>query len=636
LTLGNSRFQSTDNFICVVLYKLFGEKMSSNNFFLSKLGWNHIVISSVVGLLVLAGGSPVLHASLISNQTTSIQPNTIFEEEKWNRTFGGSNIDVGYAVRQTSDDGFIITGYTRSYGAAGHNVWLIKTDTLGYEEWNRTFGGANDDEGQSVQQTSDGGFIIAGWTKSTGAGGKDVWLIKTDSQGNEEWDHLFGGSNDDAATSVQQTTDGGFIISAYTSSFGTGSVDAWLIKTDSLGTLEWDETYGGYSSDGAWFVQQVTDGGYILTGWTYSSGPGYVGNVWLVKTDALGIQQWDQVFGGDDVDRGYCVQQTTDGGYIITGYTASVGAGLDDMLLIKTDAAGNELWSKTFGGTGRDYGYSVEQTFDGGYIIAGYTLSFGAGSEDVWVIKTDASGNELWNQTYGGLYSDEGYAVQQTTDTGYIVAGFTLSFGVGVHDVWLIKIEGAGVPPLEVDAGGPYEGFVGETIAFTGTVSGGAPPYMFLWDFGDGASSDEQSPSHVYTTAGVYEANFTVIDQVGTHASDQASVTVLFSDTTPPQVFITKPQAKSLYLGDRRVLPFPITLIIGSLGITVNATDNDSGIARVEFFIDGVSMANLTMPPYSWKWDQHTPLKFRHEISAQAYDGADNSAETSITVWKLL
>ncbi|HUS99883.1 MAG TPA: hypothetical protein VMY59_06150, partial [Candidatus Thermoplasmatota archaeon] len=193
-----------------------------------------------------------------------------FENEEWNKTFGGSNIDVGYCVQQTNDGGYILSGYTRSYGASGHNIWLIKTNYSGNELWNKTFGGASDDEGESVQQTTDGGYIIVGWTKSYGAGMKDVWLIKTDSSGNELWNKIFGGSSDDGGTSVQQTTDGGYILAGYTSSFGSGSVDAWLIKTDSAGNQQWSQPLGGLSSDGAWCVQQTTDGGYILTGWTYS------------------------------------------------------------------------------------------------------------------------------------------------------------------------------------------------------------------------------------------------------------------------------------------------------------------------------------------------------------------------------
>jgi hypothetical protein len=202
------------------------------------------------------------------------------------------------------------------------------------------------------------------------------------------------------------------------------------------------------SSDGAWYVAQTSDGGFILTGWTLSYGPGALGNAWLVKTDSLGNQQWNKFFGGDDADRGYAAQQTTDGGYILTGYTGSFGAGLYDMLLIKTDPSGNAEWTKTFGGTGRDYGNSVQQTSDGGFIVLGYTLSFGAGGDDFYLVKTDANGNEEWFKTYGGSASDVGFFVRQTNDGGLILTGHTLSFGSGVHDVWLIKTDN--IVPVEL------------------------------------------------------------------------------------------------------------------------------------------------------------------------------------------
>ncbi|MFZ0390267.1 MAG: T9SS type A sorting domain-containing protein [Calditrichia bacterium] len=358
----------------------------------------------------------------------------------WSKTYGGSNIDVAHDVKQTADGGFIITGYTRSFGTmSGRNAWLVKTDSAGNEEWSNTFGGGEDEEGYSVLQSADGGYVFAGYTKSFGLGLNDVLLIKTDSSGNSQWIRTFGGAQDDEGYSLQKTVDGGYVIGGVTSSSGAGSRDMWLIKTDDTGVEEWNRTFGGFSSDGAWSVGRTSDGGYILTGWSLSNGPGFLGNAWLVKADSNGTEEWNRPFGGDDVDRGYSTMQTADGGYILTGYTSSFGAGLYDMLLIKTDSSGTEEWNKTFGGSGRDYGNSVQQTADGGYIVTGYTLSFGAGGDDLWVVKTDSDGNEEWSKTYGGGSSDVGYSVQQVSDGGYIIAGHTLSYGAGLHDAFVIR-----------------------------------------------------------------------------------------------------------------------------------------------------------------------------------------------------
>jgi len=381
----------------------------------------------------------------------ALPPDTLFT-----RTYGGINIDVAYDARQTGDGGFVLTGYTRSYGSAGHDLWLLKTDPVGNEVWNWHFGGSEDDEGQAVWQTRDGGYVAAGFTLSFGAGGKDVWLVKADSSGNEDWTRTFGGAHDDEAYAIQETIDGGLIIAGATSSFGAGGRDMWLIKTDESGATAWSRTLGGYGSDGAWSVSQTSDKGFILAGWTFSSGPGYFGNAWLVKTDSLGYVEWDEVFGGDDADRGYDARETADGGYIMAGYTGSSGAGLYDLLLVKTDAGGTQEWSEAFGGTGRDYGNAVVQTADGGYLAAGYTLSYGAGGDDVYLVRTDAEGNLEWQTTYGGSASDVAYALVNTADDGYAVAGHTLSFGAGLHDGWLIRLaaEGppAGVLPLSTPA----------------------------------------------------------------------------------------------------------------------------------------------------------------------------------------
>jgi len=358
--------------------------------------------------------------------------------QTWIRAFGGAGKDVGYSVQQTSDGGYIITGWTLgTFG--GDDVWLIKTDSYGNKVWDRTFGGAGQDEGYSVQQTSDGGYIITGYTLGT-FGGDDVWLIKTDSYGNKVWDRIFGGAGQDEGYSVQQTSDGGYIITGRT--LGTlGGDDVWLIKTDSYGNKVWDRIFGGAGQDEGYSVQQTSDGGYIITGYTLGTLGG--DDVWLIKTDSYGNKIWDRIFGGAGQDEGYSVQQTSDGGYIITGRTLGTLGG-DDVWLIKTDSYGNKVWDRIFGGAGQDWGYSVQQTSDGGYIITGYTTSRGAGGSDIWLIKIDPYGNEAWDSIFGGAGNNCGYSVKQTSDGGYIVAGWTDPYGSGALDVSLIKTDASG------------------------------------------------------------------------------------------------------------------------------------------------------------------------------------------------
>jgi hypothetical protein len=237
--------------------------------------------------------------------------------------------------------------------------------------------------------------------------------------------------------SVQQTSDGGYILLGYTWSFGAGKGDVWLIKTDARGNKEWDKTFGGSDDDWGSSVQQTKDGGYILLGGTYSFDTSY--DFWLIKTDAWGNKQWEKTFGGNCADYGRSVQQTKDGGFILLGDTADIVTERD-FWLIKTDAQGNKEWDKTFvGWRGDDLSNSVQQTSDGGYILLGSTWSFGAGKGDFWLIKTDARGNKEWDKTFGGSDDDWGSSVQQTSDGGFILLGGTESFGAGDADFWLIK-----------------------------------------------------------------------------------------------------------------------------------------------------------------------------------------------------
>ncbi|MCK4575073.1 T9SS type A sorting domain-containing protein, partial [candidate division WOR-3 bacterium] len=299
----------------------------------------------------------------------------------WTKTYGGIHWDYAYSVRQTSDGGYIIAGFSTSFGAGFRDAYLIKADENGDTIWTKTYGGTEYDEVNEVQQTSDGGYIIVGITLSFGAGGGDVYLIKTDSNGDTIWTKTYGGAEGDAGNSVQQTSDGGYIIAGITLSFGAGNGDVYLIKTDEIGDTIWTKTYGGIHLDIAYSVRQTSDGGYIILGITHPTGL-EMGDVYLIKTDANGDSVWAKIYEHDGYDYAYSVQQTSDNGYIFVCNLNYV-----DINLTRTDENGDTLWTKIYGGADRDFAYSVQQTTDGGYIVAGYTSSFGVGKLDVYLIK---------------------------------------------------------------------------------------------------------------------------------------------------------------------------------------------------------------------------------------------------------
>jgi len=416
----------------------------------------------------------------------------------WTRTYGGSASEQGYCVQQTTDGGYIVAGYTYSFGAGGYDAYLVKTDANGDTLWTRTYGGSSTDMGWSVQQTTDGGYILAGMTTSFGAGSDDVYLVKTDADGDTLWTRTYGGSANDMGCSVQQTTDGGYIVAGYTESFGAGESDVWLVKIDANGDTLWTRTCGGRDYDYGWDVQQTSDGGYIVTGYTESFGAGS-DDVYLVKTDANGDSLWTRTYGGSDDDQGYSVQQTSDGGYIITGETDSFGAGSSDFYLVKTDANADTLWTRTYGGSSTDMGWSVQQTSDGGYIVAGYTYSFGAGGYDFYLVKTDANGDTLWTCTYGGTDSDMGYYVDQTTDGGYILAGMTTSFGAGGYDVYLVRVAGEELPAVSIEIipdDPPVTVPQGGSFGFTGTLTNNTedPQVTDAWTMAIGPQKETYGP----------------------------------------------------------------------------------------------------------------------------------------------
>jgi len=354
------------------------------------------------------------------------------------KTFGGNQSTFGYSVQQTTDGGYIMTGLT-SFGAGNEDVYLIKTDSHGNTLWKKTYGGIDSDCGFSVQQTADGGYIIVGYSESFTGGTSDVYLIKSDANGNQIWTKTFGGSRNDQGNSLHQTSDGGYIIAGSTNSFFNQAFDThlYLIKTDSNGDSLWTRTFGATDDIHCGSsVLESADGGYVTCGIFFS-------RTSLLKIDVQGNLIWNKTFGilGCSIVSSFL--QFANGGYIITG-SVSFGPGNVDVYLIKTDTIGNVLWTKTFGGSHDDYGQSVQQTSDNGYIIAGYTNSFGTGNFDTYLIKTDVNGDTLWTKIIGGSGNDLGYSVHQTFDDGFIILGQSQSFGFGNTDFYLTKTDANG------------------------------------------------------------------------------------------------------------------------------------------------------------------------------------------------
>ena len=363
----------------------------------------------------------------------------------WNKTFGGSGNDQSSYLIRTKDGGFAMARYTTSYGAGKEDVWFIKTDSFGNLQFNKTYGGLNTDAAAIIVQTFDGGYAIGGTTFSFGAGGSDMWLIKTDSSGNMQWNTTIGGSGNESGWSLVQAADGSYVIAGFTNSFGAGGDDMLLAKVDSTGNLLWNKTFGGPLEDRGYSVIQTKDNGYLVTGTTVSFGAGKQ-DAWIVKTDSDGNMQWNKPFGWADFDVSRTVIQTSDNGYAIGGTTNSSGAGSFDAWLIKTDSSGNMQWNKTYGGPNDDESPSgsIIQTSDGGYAFEGYTNSFGSGGYDLWLIKTDSYGNKQWDKTFGGPNNENGLScVVQAADGSFVIDG-TLVYNAANSDTVLIKVNSEG------------------------------------------------------------------------------------------------------------------------------------------------------------------------------------------------
>jgi hypothetical protein len=413
---------------------------------------------------------------ILCSTTLLAQPNI-----EWQKCLGGSGVDEGLQVKATTDGGYIVTGKTLSNDgdvSGNHGVsdfWVVKLDSIGAIEWQKTYGGSNHDRSYSIDQTTDGGYVVAGHTASNNGdvsgnhGDLDCWVLKLSSSGAIEWQKTLGGSDWDEAWSVRQTTDGGYIVAGRTRSNdgdvsgNHGAFDFWVTKLDNLGTIVWQKCLGGSLDDIGYSVRQSMDGGYIVTGETASLNGDVTGlhgstDYWVVKLDPAGGLEWQKTLGSSSLDRPNDIYPTHDGGYVVVGIASwndgnvTGNHGGFDYWVVKLDELGKIQWQKSLGGSDQDFAQSVQQTNDGGYIIAGFTRSEDGdvldndGGQDIWVVQLTPEGEIRWQKALGGTQGESAYSIHQALDNGFILVGFTQSNNGdvsgfhGTQDYWVVKL----------------------------------------------------------------------------------------------------------------------------------------------------------------------------------------------------
>ena len=377
----------------------------------------------------------------------------------WQKSLGGSLADAANEIVQTTDGGYILVGYSKSddgdvtTNQGDADYWVVKLDSSGTIDWQKSYGGSDEDIASSIQQTTDGGYIVAGTSKSINGdvtgnhGSKDYWVLKLSAIGNIVWEQSYGGTADDSAASVRQTADGGYIIAGYSKSTdgdvtgNNGVADYWMLKLTSTGTISWQKSYGGTDVEYPESVRETSDGGYIVVGFSRSVDGDVTGNhgyydYWVLKLDHTGSLVWEKSYGGTTFDYGTSIEQTTDGGYIVAGISKSNDGdvtgnhGLDDFWVLKITDIGAITWQKSYGGSSFDYAYGIKETNDGGYIVAGYTSSNNYdvlgnhGQSDYWILRITSTGAISWQDCLGGSLEDYAFSIDITSDYGYVLTGW--------------------------------------------------------------------------------------------------------------------------------------------------------------------------------------------------------------------
>ncbi|MBN2542318.1 T9SS type A sorting domain-containing protein [bacterium] len=363
-----------------------------------------------------------------------------FSYADWEMYYGGIQNDIGYSVLQTSDGGFIVVGSSNSYSPGDHDVYIVKTDGSGGIEWMRDYGEGGNDYASSVLETPEGDFLIVGYTYSSTAGNTDLYLLKVDPDGDTLWTRKYGGAGYDGGNYIFHASDGYYLSIGHTTSRGAGEYDIWILKFDSDGDTLWTRTYGDTAYDVGECAVETPEGDFAVTG--YATAPtGGSRDLYIMKIDDAGEFIWGKSYGGDGEEIGYSISQTTDGGYVIGGRTGSFGPAGLNLFLVKTDAVGDTQWVKGFGGDDSDFGVKVCPTWDGGYLLSGYTMSYGAGSTDGYLVRTDENGDTLWTRLFGDTGIDKFFWMEPTSDGGFIITGCIGTAGTDFYDLYLVKLD---------------------------------------------------------------------------------------------------------------------------------------------------------------------------------------------------
>lgn len=366
---------------------------------------------------------------------------------KFRKVMGSIGYDYGMSAKQTTDKGYIICGATSSFGTGNSDMFALKTDSLGIPKLQKTYGGINVDRGACIRQTTDKGYIMVGYTNSAGAGGYDVYLIKIDSLLQPQWTKTYGGSDWDFGKCVEQTTDGGYIICGSTYTYGQGNEDYYLIKTNSSGDTLWTKTFGGVNEDVANSVVQTIDGGYILTGTSKSMGD-TLGDIYTVKTNSLGDTTWTNKFGGTHLDYGNDILESRFGRYIIGGESQSLGNPDSDGIIVVISTTGSTigLMYRTYL-PDFDNVESIAEDTSGRIAMTGRTITNGDayGNGDVYFSLINKDWGFINATTFGATGYDKGCSIEPTKDKGFIICGYTTSFNNFLDDIYLIKTDSTGI-----------------------------------------------------------------------------------------------------------------------------------------------------------------------------------------------